>query len=98
MIVGPLRFIPHSYEVWREGMKIELKPIGYKLLNILMQQSPRVLSRQTLEREIWNDNPPDSDALRTHIHAIRQVIDKPFRKPMLKTIQGIGYCLIDPDE
>jgi DNA-binding response OmpR family regulator len=51
-----------------------------------------------LLREIWGDDPPDSDALRTHIHALRQAIDRPFSKPMLRTLPGSGYRLVDDDE
>ena len=61
-----------------------------------MQAAPNLVSRETLEYEIWGDAPPDSDALRTHIHALRQALDKPFATPMLKTIPGAGYRLMDP--
>jgi DNA-binding response OmpR family regulator len=43
--------------------------------------------------EQWRDAPPDSDSLRTHIHLIRQVIDKPFENPLLHTVHRIGYRL-----
>jgi DNA-binding response OmpR family regulator len=47
---------------------------------------------------VWGDNPPDSDALRVHIHALRQALDKPYPFPMLRTISGIGYKLVASDE
>ena len=96
--LGPLSFNPHTFKLSRNGISLTLKPIGYKLLGILIKESPNVLTRKKLEQAAWGDDPPDSDALRTHIHGIRQVLDKPFEKPMLKTIQGIGYCLVNPDE
>ena len=40
--------------------------------------------------------PPDSDALRTHIHSLRMVLDKPFRSPMLQTVPGLGYKVVKP--
>lgn len=95
--LGRLRFDLATFEVAREGRRLELTPIGYRLLKALMQAAPRVLNRETLEKEVWGDDPPDSDALRTHIHALRQVLDKPFPSPMLKTVQSIGYRLVDPD-
>jgi DNA-binding response OmpR family regulator len=97
MRVGPLRFDPTTFEAARDKRRLELTPTGYKLLGALMRASPRVLSREALEREVWGEDPPDSDALRTHIHALRQALDKPFASPMLKTVQGVGYRLVDPD-
>jgi DNA-binding response OmpR family regulator len=94
---GPLRFDHTLFEITRNAQRLELTPTGYKLLVALIRSAPRVITRGALEREIWGDTPPDSDALRTHIHALRQVLDKPFTIPMLKTIQSVGYRLIDPD-
>ncbi len=61
-----------------------------------MRVAPKVVTREALEHDIWGDEPPDSDVLRTHIHSLRQVLDKPFASPMLKTLQGIGYQLAAP--
>lgn len=94
---GPLRFDPTTFEAFREQHLVRLTPTGYKLLAALMRVAPRVLSKELLEREVWGDEPPDSDALRTHIHSLRLAIDKPFSSPMLKTVQGIGYRLVNPD-
>ena len=58
-----------------------------------MRNAPMLVTRETLEREVWGDNPPDSDALRTHIHALRQAMDKPFASPLLFTVAGSGYRL-----
>ena len=49
------------------------------------------LKRQ--ERELWGDEPPDSDTLRSHIYNLRRIIDRPFAEPLLQTRQGQGYCL-----
>lgn len=81
----------------RAGIPLELTPTGYTLLCALLKASPGVLPKEYLEREIWGDSPPDSDALRTHIHALRHAIDKPFPTPMLITVHGIGYRLVNPD-
>ncbi|HNE27407.1 MAG TPA: helix-turn-helix domain-containing protein, partial [Pseudomonadales bacterium] len=42
---------------------------------------------------IWGDDCPDSDSLRSHIHQLRQLIDKPFDVPLLHTVHGIGFRL-----
>jgi DNA-binding response OmpR family regulator len=83
--------------VMRGGKQLKLMPIGIKLLAILMRASPKVVSRQQLEREVWGDLLPDSDTLRSHLYALRRAIDKQFDKPLLHTIPGIGFRLADAD-
>jgi len=82
-----------TMQVTRDGKPIRLMPIGLRLLTVLMRASPRVVSRQQLEREVWGDLLPDSDTLRSHLYALRKAIDKPFERPLLHTIPGVGYRL-----
>jgi DNA-binding response OmpR family regulator len=96
--VGGLRFDPTTFEATRDGRRIELTPTGYRLLAVLMRAAPRVVTRQTLEHEVWGDAPPASDALRSHLHALRDKLDKPFEAPMLLTVQGAGYRLVGGGE
>lgn len=85
------------HEVKRNGHFIDLNPTTFKLLTFLMKNPGRVVNRQELEHELWQDNPPDSDALRTHLSNLRNAIDKPFGRPLLHTIRGFGYRLMDED-
>lgn len=91
--VADLRYDPATFTVSRAGQAIELPPIPLRLLEALMRASPRVVRRQELERVVWGDAPPDSDALRTHLHSLRAAIDKPFALPLLHTLRGIGWQL-----
>ena len=75
----------------RGGRDISLPPTPLHLLEALMRASPRVLTREELERVVWHDAPPDSDALRSHSHLLRSAIDKPFAVPLLQTLRGIGW-------
>lgn len=93
--VGDLTFDPDTLKVMRGERTIELPPIPLKILEILMRQSPRVLPREELERGIWGDSPPDSDALRAHLHILRSSIDKQADKPLIRTLRGIGYQISD---
>ncbi|MYN05574.1 response regulator [Pseudoduganella sp. DS3] len=95
---GELSFDTVHYEARRAGHPLALTRTGYTILKCLMKDAPRVVSRDTLEHEVWGDERPDSDALRTHIHALRQALDKPYPFAMLRTIPGIGYKLVTPDE
>jgi DNA-binding response OmpR family regulator len=95
--VGDLLFDTGSLRVARGSRSIELPPIPLRILEALMRAAPRVLSRQELERAVWGDAPPDSDALRAHMHVLRSAIDKPFEKPLLRTLRGMGWQLSNAD-
>jgi DNA-binding response OmpR family regulator len=96
--VGDVTFDTANFEVRRAGRPLALTRTCYTILKLLMKDAPHVVSRETLEHELWGDNRPDSDALRTHIHALRQALDKPYPFAMLRTIPGIGYKLVDANE
>ena len=81
--------------VERAGKTIKLNPVRLKILRLLMENTHRVVSRREIESYVWGDEPTESDALRTHLSAIRQVIDKPFDTRLLHTVHGIGYRLHD---
>lgn len=91
--VADLTYDMSTLEVTRAGRAIKLSPIGLKLLEKLMKSSPHVVKREVLEELLWGEFLPGSDSLRSHIHTLRQVIDKPFETSLLHTVHGIGYCL-----
>ena len=97
-MVGELEIDFGKMQVKRAGLPIELNRACFKILNMLMQASPNVVSRNELEHLLWGDLPPESDALRSHIYALRQAIDKPFKNPMIQTVHGIGFKLADPND
>jgi DNA-binding response OmpR family regulator len=96
--VGDLSYDLDTLEATRASQTLRLNPIGHKLLTTLMRKSPAVVRREVLEEALWGDNCPDSDSLRSHIHQLRQVLDKPFDKALLHTIHGVGYRLADLGE
>ncbi|MGH8042408.1 MAG: response regulator transcription factor [Rudaea sp.] len=95
--VGDLVLDTATVRVTRAGQDLQVSPIGLKLLSILMRESPRVVSRADIEREVWGDLLPDSDTLRSHLYNLRKIVDKPFQKPLLHTIHSAGYRLADLD-
>ena len=96
--VGDLLFDTGTMELKRGDSQIKLSPIGLKILRILMHQSPRVVSRRDIERQVWGDILPDSDTLRSHMYNLRKCIDKPFDDQILHTIQNSGYRLVAASE
>ena len=91
--VGDVVLDADTWEVTRQGVAVELSKTCFLLLKVLMREHPRVVPRRDLERELWDDDPPDSDALRSHLYNLRQTLDRPFDHPIVTTIPGRGYCL-----
>jgi|HigsolmetaAR202D_1030399.scaffolds.fasta_scaffold00497_26 DNA-binding response OmpR family regulator len=93
LTVADLTFDLDTLEAHRGGEPVKLNPTTRRILMLLMQNSPRVVTRAELERELWGDQPPQGDFLRAHIHALRSAIDKNFNVKLLHTIHGTGYRL-----
>lgn len=93
LIVEDLEYSPDTMKLKRGDTELSLKPIPLKILVILMQNTDRVVTRQEIEQQVWNDDPPDSEVLRSHIYAIRSEIDKPGMTKLVHTIRGVGYRL-----
>lgn len=94
LTISDLTVDPDTLSVNRCDHPIELTPIAFKILCLLMQASPAVVSKERIEQHIWGDSSPDSDAVRTHIYNLRKAIDKPFDKKMIKTHQSNGYQIV----
>lgn len=95
LTIGPLTVDTSTLSVSRDQQELILTPIGFKILATLMRASPAVVSRNDLEKKVWGDILPDSDTLRSHIYNLRKIIDKPFDYPLLHTLQGTGYKVVD---
>ncbi len=93
LTVSDLSFDLDTLEATRGGEAVKLNPTTRRILMLLMQSSPRVVTRAELERELWGDQPPQGDFLRAHMHALRSAIDKNFSVKLLHTIHGTGYRL-----
>ncbi len=96
--VADLEFDPDTLVARRGGRTLDLNPTSRCLLQVLMENSHRVVRRAELEQALWGDDPPEGDVLRTHIHALRTVVDRPFPSRLIHTIHGAGYRLSAPDE
>lgn len=93
LVVADLVFDLDTLDVQRAGIRLQLGPTALKLLEVLMRRSPAIVRREELESALWGDAPPDSDSLRSHIHALRQQLDKPFPTPLLHTVHALGFRL-----
>ncbi|HUD40896.1 MAG TPA: response regulator transcription factor [Dokdonella sp.] len=93
--VGDLRFHLGTLEVHRGSRRIALSRTGRRLLELLMRESPQVVTRARLERAAWGDAVPETDLLRSHMHVLRRAIQLDAEAPLLHTVTGSGYRLCD---
>lgn len=78
----------------RSGTLIELLPREFALLELLMRNEGRILTKTMLLERVWNFNfDPQSSVVETHISRLRAKIDKPFEFPLLHTVRNTGYTL-----
>lgn len=83
--------------VKRGDTDIELQPREFVLLEVLMRNEGRVVSRTMLLEQVWDFHfDPKTSVVETHISRLRSKIDKPFDVSLLHTIRNIGYSLHAP--
>jgi len=97
LIVGDLMLDVGSQQVTRAGQLIEVSPTSFRLLNILMRECPKVVTREAMEQELWGSDVPDTDVLRSHIYNLRKSVDQPFNQAMVLTVKGVGLKLLMPE-
>lgn len=95
--LADLSFNLGTLEVMRAGRRLALTPSGLRLLEKMMRRAPNVVHREEFEHLLWGNAPPNTDALKMHISALRNVIDKPFADPLIETVRGFGYRMKAPD-
>ena len=93
LTLGPLSIDRKSKQVTRDGQVLDLHAMGIRIVTILAEAYPQVVSRSELSQKLWGDEPTESDAMRSHIYQLRNVLDKPFDTPLLKTVHGVGFVL-----
>lgn len=78
----------------REGETIDLLPREFSLLELLMRNEGRVMTRTMLLERVWDFHfDPRTSVVETHISRLRAKIDRPFSKSLLHTVRNTGYTL-----
>ena len=92
--VGDLELNLLTREARRAGKTIELQPREFRLLEYLMRQAERVVTRTMLLEAVWDYHfDPQTNVIDVHISRLRQKIDRHHPKPLLHTVRGAGYRL-----
>ncbi len=92
--VGDLEIDLLARKVTRAGTEIDLQPREFRLLEYLMKNADRVVTRTMLLENVWEYHfDPQTNVIDVHISRLRSKIDKNFDVPLLHTIRGAGYSL-----
>jgi DNA-binding response OmpR family regulator len=82
--------------VTRGGRRIDLRPKEYALLEFLMRNSDRPVTRSLIIEHVWDIHFDSiSNVVEVHINALRHKIDREFSPPLIHTVRGVGYMLTD---
>jgi DNA-binding response OmpR family regulator len=93
-----LELDPASRRTWRAGKEIVLTNKEYSLLEFLLRNKNRVLTRTAIINHVWDINyDPLTNIVDAHIRALRAKINKGFSPPLITTVRGAGYMLEEPD-
>jgi two-component system OmpR family response regulator len=92
--VGDLSMDLLAREVIRAGRKIDLQPREFALLEYLMRNAGRIISKTMIMEHVWDYNfDPQTNIVEARVCRLRDKIDRAFDKKMIHTIRGVGYAL-----
>jgi two-component system, OmpR family, response regulator len=94
LTVGPLSMNLISREVTRSGERIDLQPREFSLLEYLMRNAGRVVSKTMIMQHVWDfDFDPQTNVVEVLLHRLRSKIDGRFEPKLIHTVRGVGYVL-----
>jgi two-component system OmpR family response regulator len=95
-VVGDLRLDRLAHKVSRAGEDVPLQPREFRLLEYLMRNAGRVVTRTMLLEQVWDYHfDPGTNVIDVHISRLRSKIDRGQEKALLHTVRGAGYMIRD---
>ena len=92
--VDDLELDTRSRKVFRANVRIDLQPLEYQLLEYLMRNRGRVVSRTTIMQHVWEyDFDTGTNIVESRMCRLREKVDKPFGRKLIRTVRGFGYVL-----
>jgi len=88
---GDLRVDTGQRVVTKNGVVVTLNRSCYRILVELMSRTPDVVKREDLEHLLWGDMRPGSDALRSHVYALRKALGESGEGSLIETVHGVGF-------
>jgi len=94
--VGDLTLMREERRVERNGRRIELTPREFAILDVMMRNAGKPVSRATLLQEVWNmPAEPSTNIVDVYMKYVRDKVDRPGERRLTHTIRGFGYELRD---
>ena len=94
LTVGDLTLDLLTRKVTRRGVSIDLRPREFSLLEYLMRNAGKVVSKTMILSHVWDYNfDPQTNIVDVLVSRLREKIDRPFEKKLLHTVRGVGYVL-----
>jgi heavy metal response regulator len=98
MKIADLELDPVSHRVWRAGQDIVLTNKEYSLLEYLMRNTGRVLTRTAITEHVWDIHYESvTNIVDVHIKTLRSKMDRDFSPQLIHTVRGVGYVLKIPE-
>jgi two-component system OmpR family response regulator len=89
----------HTRKVVRGEKVIDLQPLEFSLLEYLMRNAGRVVSKTMIMEHVWDYNfSPQTNVVEARICYLRDKVDKNFSKKLIHTVRGVGYVLKEDDQ
>lgn len=96
LVLSDLEMDLVTRKVARKGEQIEITAREFELLEYLMRNQGRIVSREMLSRDVWqvkDRSTPLDNVIDVHIARLRRKVDGPFEKKLLKTVRGLGFTM-----
>ncbi|APA67897.1 response regulator transcription factor [Janthinobacterium sp. 1_2014MBL_MicDiv] len=93
MRVGPFTLLTREGRALYRDAPLPLTQTGFRILLLLCREHPHAVSRSALLQHLWGSQPPDSDALKSHVYALRKQLEQAGDAHLLVTIPQLGYRL-----
>jgi two-component system copper resistance phosphate regulon response regulator CusR len=91
--VADLTLDRKSHVVARAGKEISLTRREYDLLEALVMNEGRVLSRETIQERVWSDDEAFSNTVEVFVSTLRKKVDAPYERKLIQTVVGFGYTV-----
>jgi len=94
LTVGDLSMDLIRRKVFRGGVEVELQPREFALLEYLMRNAGRVVSKTMIMEHVWNYNfDPHTNVVEARLYRLRDKVDRPFERKLIHTVRGAGYVV-----
>lgn len=85
-----------SAQAVHHGTVLKISPTEFKILEVLLRNSPNPVSRERIFQEVWGDDQPESNSLKVHVYNLRKQLAKAGDKSILRTVPNVGFAISEP--